>query len=114
MAAIGLIEASVRGRALGAVYDGMEDCLSRGPEPREHGLAAFQRLGFSTPLLAMCPGYQMKSGRGSWGAEAPAWPNGAISRGVAGPRTVRLAARGRCEMHLWRPERRRDAPWGRD
>jgi hypothetical protein len=56
-----------------AVHDRAERAPGRG------------RLGFSTPLLAMCPGYQMKSGRGSWGAEAPAWrPNGAISRGAAG------------------------------
>ncbi len=33
---MGLIEASFRGSPLGAVYDGVEDCLSRGPEPREH------------------------------------------------------------------------------
>ena len=31
MAAMGLIETSVRGRALAAVYDGMEDCLIEGP-----------------------------------------------------------------------------------
>jgi len=62
----------------------------------------------------MCPGYQMKSGRGSWGVEAPSQANGGDFKGGRGPRTVRLAARGGCEMHLLRAKRRAEAPWGRD